>query len=288
MKRIAIQGIGGSYHDTAARRYGAERFGPETVEVISCVSFRDVVRRVRDAQADYGMLAVENSVAGCLLHNYELIRENGLRIDGEYELRIAHCLAALPGTGLDAVTEIASHPMALMQCSAFLDTLPPAIRAVEADDTASAARRVAENRLTHRAVIGARKAAEIYGLEILAEGIENDRHNRTRFLFLAGADAPDAEEAGTAENKASLVFSLPHTVGSLSGILAVFSVYGLNLTTIQSFPIVGEDWRYSFYVDLTFEDERRYRQALAAATPLTEHIRVLGEYRAAGRTPAPR
>ncbi|MDR1103589.1 MAG: prephenate dehydratase [Tannerella sp.] len=272
-KKVAIQGIVGSYHDMAAHRY----FEGEEIEIAPCNTFREVVRCVRNDSSVVGMMAIENTIAGSLLQNHELIRESGCAIAGEYKLRISHTLSALPGTVLQEVEEIDSHPIALMQCGDYLDTLPH-VRLVEMEDTAVSARRIAENRMKGHAAICSRQAAEIYGLETLAEGIETNRRNYTRFLVIA--DRWKAEELleGVQKNKASLVFALPHTSGSLSKILTILSFYDMNLTKIQSLPIIGREWEYLFYINLTYADYLRYRQALDAILPLTKDLRILGEY----------
>ncbi|MDR2139938.1 MAG: prephenate dehydratase [Tannerella sp.] len=272
-KKVAIQGIIGCYHDMAARQY----YEGEEIEVVPCNTFREVVRYVRNDSSAVGMMAIENTIAGSLLQNHELIRKSGCTIVGEYKLRISHVLSALPGTVLQDIEEIDSHPIALMQCGDYLDTLPH-VRLVETEDTAVSARRIAENRLKGHAAICSRQAAEIYGLDILAEGIETNRRNYTRFLVIA--DRWKAEELleGTPKNKASLVFALPHTSGSLSKVLTILSFYDMNLSKIQSLPIIGREWEYLFYINLTYADYLRYRQALDAIVPLTKDLIILGEY----------
>ncbi|MDR2041201.1 MAG: prephenate dehydratase [Tannerella sp.] len=272
-KKVAIQGIAGSYHDMAAHRYYEE----EEIEIVPCNTFRDVVRSVRNDAAAVGMMAIENTIAGSLLQNHELIRESGCVIVGEYKLRISHTLSALPGTALGEVAEVDSHPIALMQCGDFLDTLPH-VRLVEMEDTAGSARWIAENGLRGHAAICSRRAAEIYGLETLAEGIETNRRNYTRFLVVADRRKAEDEPGERPKNKASLVFALPHTSGSLSKVLTILSFYDMNLTKIQSLPIIGREWEYLFYINLTYADYPRYRQALDAILPLTRDFRILGEY----------
>jgi len=272
-KKVAIQGIAGSYHDIAAHNY----FEDEEIELVACDTFRDVVQTIRHDPAVLGMMAIENTIAGSLLQNHELIRESGVAIIGEYKLRISHSLVALPGTNIHEITEVNSHPIALMQCQDFLDTLPN-VKLVEKDDTAMSARWIAENHLKGHAAICGKKAAEIYGMEILAEGIETNKRNFTRFLAIADRWAADEIMNGTEVNKSSLLFSLPHTTGSLSKVLTVLSFYDMNLTKIQSLPIIGREWEYLFYADLTFTDFTRYRQALDAIRPLTKDLKILGEY----------
>lgn len=284
MKRIAIQGIEGSYHEIAARDYAALHYADEEIEVLPRRSFRDVLDTVLKQPEMQGMLAIENTIAGSLLPNHALIREavrGGLTVLGEYRLRISHCLAALPGTRHDDIEEIASHPMALAQCEKFLETYP-FLRVVEKDDTASSAQWIALNRLENHAAICSRRAAEIYGLDILAHGIETDKHNFTRFLLIG---PPEPVSAPTL-NKASLVFSLSHEVGSLSKVLAILSFYEMNLTKIQSLPMVGAEWEYRFYIDLSFDDIVRYENAVAAVRPLVTELDVLGVYAESSATTA--
>ena len=270
-KKVAIQGIAGSYHDIAARSF----YEGEDIEIVGCNTFRDVISAIKKDPSLLGLMAIENTIAGSLLQNHELIRESGLRVIGEYKLRISHSLVALPGTSIHDVTEVNSHPIALMQCTDFLDTLPNA-KVVEKEDTAMSARWIAENNLEGHAAICGKLAAQIYKMEILAEGIETNKRNFTRFLAIADRwTAEDLLEKSDI-NKSSLVFALPHTSGSLSKVLSILSFYDMNLSKIQSLPIIGREWEYLFYIDLTFTDYTRYRQALDAITPLTKEI--LGEY----------
>jgi prephenate dehydratase len=272
-KKVAIQGIAGSYHAIAALNY----FEKEEIDIIGCDTFKDVIEVVRKDPSAIGMMAIENTIAGSLLQNHELIRQSGFRIIGEYKLRISHSLAALPGSSLQEITEVDSHPIALMQCTDFLDTLPR-VKIVEKEDTAMSAQWIAMNQIKGHAAICSRQAAEIFGLEVLAEGIETNKRNFTRFLVIADSWTADEILRGTVKNKASLVFALPHTVGSLSQILSVLSFYDMNLTKIQSLPIIGCEWQYLFYINLTFSDYTRYKQALDAVIPLTKDFKILGEY----------
>ncbi len=272
-KKVAIQGIAGSYHEMAARNF----YEGEEIEIIDCITFRDVIAAVRKDPSVTGLMAIENTIAGSLLQNHELIRESGFSIIGEYKLRISHSLAALPGTSIHDLKEVNSHPIALMQCGDFLNTLPN-IKIVEKEDTALSAKWIAENNLEGHAAICAKSAAETYGLEALAEGIETNKHNFTRFLAIADRWTADEILKGQTKNKASLVFATPHSVGSLSQILSIFSFYDMNLSKIQSLPIIGREWQYLFYVDLVFSDYIRYKQALDAVNPLTKDFKILGEY----------
>lgn len=273
MRRVAIQGIAGSYHDIAARSY----FEGEEIELVPCNTFRDVISTMRKDSGIIGMMAIENTIAGSLLQNHELIRESGLSIVGEYKLRISHSLVALPGTRIDEIKEINSHPIALMQCTDFLDTMP-SVKVVEMGDTAMSARWISENKLKGHAAICGKPAAEIYGMEILAEGIETNKRNFTRFLTIADKWNADELLKGVHKNKASLVFAVPHSAGSLSKVLSVLSFYDMNLSKIQSLPIIGREWEYLFYINLAFSDYTRYKQAMDAIIPLTKDFKILGEY----------
>ena len=272
-KKVAIQGIAGCYHDIAARNY----YEGEEIEIIPCNTFPDVISTIKKDPSVVGLMAIENTIAGSLLQNHELIRESGLKVTGEYKLRISHSLVALPGTSIHDITEVNSHPIALMQCTEFLNTLPNA-KVVEKEDTAMSARWISENHIEGHAAICGKLAAEIYGMEVLAEGIETNKRNFTRFLSIADRWVADEIMRDVDKNKSSLVFAVPHTSGSLSKVLAVLSFYDMNLTKIQSLPIIGREWEYLFYVDLTFTDYARYQKALDAIQPLTKDLKILGEY----------
>lgn len=275
MKRITIQGIAGCFHETAA--HGS--FPGEEVEVLPCVSFDEQFARMAADAELLGVAAIENTIAGSLLPNHELLRRSTLTVIGEYKLRISHVLAALPGQQIADIREVHSHPIALMQCGEYLKARP-AMKVVERDDTAGSAREIASQRLAGTAAICGAEAAELYGLEILERGIETNKHNFTRFLVVADPWQVDElrQHHAKATNKASMVFTLPHTEGSLSQVLSILSFYNINLTKIQSLPIIGREWEYQFYVDVSFNDYLRYKQSIAAITPLTKELKILGEY----------
>jgi len=274
MKRVAIQGGPGAYHEIAARDY----FKGEELEIVPCQTFRDIFREAEKDPQLIGVMAIENTIAGSLLPNHDLLKQHPLRIAGEHKLRITHTLAALPGTKIDEIGEVMSHPMALMQCEEFLERLP-GVKIVEHDDTALAAKEIREREMKGTATICSRLAAEMYGLEILAHGIETNKRNFTRFFILAREEMLPELQKDNHINKSSLVFVLPHNEGSLSKVLSVLSFYGINLTRIQSLPIIGSEWEYQFYVDLTFTDYQRYQQSIDAITPLISKLKQLGEYR---------
>ena len=271
-KRVAIQGGLGAFHGIAA-----ENFFQEEVEIVPCVTFKDIFTVIRKEPNTIGIMAIENTIAGSLLPNYDLLKEHKLPIAGEFKQRIAHCLAALPGQSIHDIVEVQSHPIALMQCTSFLEALP-GVKVVEHGDTALAAKDITEKKLTAHAAICSSKAAEIYNLEVLASGIETNKHNFTRFLIFGNPWIVDELQKNEALNKASIVFTVPHNEGSLSHVLSVFSFYNINLTKIQSLPIIGREWEYQFYVDLKFSDLTRYKQSLAAIRPLTGELKILGEY----------
>lgn len=274
MKKIAIQGEIGSFHDVASHCY----FKGEDIELICCDTFEQVFEEMKKDSNVIALVAIENTIAGSLLHNYDLLRESGAQIIGEHKLRISHSLMCLPDEGWDDITEVNSHPVALMQCRDFLKKHPE-MKIVETDDTAGSAKNIKEKGLKGHAAICSKAAASIYGMKVLEEGIETNKHNFTRFLVLA--DPWQAEELSipSKSNKASIVFSLPHSEGSLSQVLSIFSFYKINLTKIQSLPIIGREWEYMFYIDIMYDDYTRYRQSIDAVRPLTKQMKILGEYK---------
>lgn len=277
--QVTIQGIAGCFHDVAARNFFSLHFPGQEVEAIACESFPAMFRTLGENKSLCGIMAIENTIAGALLQNHELLRNSDMRVIGEYKMRISHSIAALPGENMDSIKAVMSHPMALMQCDRFLENYP-GIRMVEWFDTAGAARDIGEGKLHGRAAICSPLAAELYGLEILHRGIETNKRNFTRFLAIAHEDAAKAgmRVSDDAVNKASIVFTLPHSQGALSKVLTILSFYDMNLTKIQSMPILGREWEYRFYIDLTFSDLDRYHQALEAIRPLLTEFKSLGEY----------
>ncbi|MDR1517755.1 MAG: prephenate dehydratase [Dysgonamonadaceae bacterium] len=272
MKRVAIQGGLGAYHEIAARKY----FGEE-LEILPCLTFRDIFTEADKDPSLIGIMAIENTIAGSLLLNHDLLKINNLKIGGEYKLHISHTLSALPGQKIEDIREVMSHPMALMQCGDFLDTLPD-VKIVEHDDTALAAKEIADKERMGEAAICSAYAAEMYGLQPLATAIETNKHNFTRFLILAQEGQLPEVRKNAPIDKSSLVFVLQHSEGSLSKVLSVLSFYDINLTRIQSLPIIGREWEYQFYIDLTFTDYNRYKQSLDAILPLVGNLKILGEY----------
>ena len=275
MKKISIQGVKGSFHEQAARLFYKEH-GRSDPGIVECRTFDDLYLSMDQGIADGAVMAIENTVSGGLLPNFELLRKYDRKIKGEVFLRIQQNLMALPGQRIEDIKEVRTHYMAINQTRAFFKDYPW-IRLVESEDTAKSAAEVAEQGLKGVGAVASMLAAELYGLEVLAESIETYKQNFTRFLiFDDELQVPQAEI-----NKASMCFTLPHTPGSLAHVLTILSFYGMNLTRIQSLPIPGQEWQYFFYVDIKFDDHQRYEQALSAVRPLMEDLNILGEYVAA-------
>ena len=274
MKTVAIQGVAGSFHDIAVRNF----FKEQEIKLVPCDSFKELFAVIKKDNSIIGAVAIENTIAGSLLQNHNLLKQSGSKVVGEYKLRIEHQLVALPNQKIEDICEVHSHPIALMQCEDFLDDHKHLI-AVESEDTALAAKEIATNNIKGRAAICSRLAAEMYGLDILAEGIETNKRNFTRFMIIAKPDLAEKMMNVDEIDKSSLVFTLPHQSGSLSQVLSVLSFYNMNLTKIQSLPIIGREWEYQFYINLTFDNYKRYLQALDAIRPLTRDFLILGEYK---------
>jgi prephenate dehydratase len=273
MKRIAIQGEIGSFHDIAARQY----FQNEQIQLICCPTFESVFEHIKRDPTIIGMLAIENTIAGSLLHNYELLCNSGTTIVGEHKLHIEHSICCLPEDSWETLTEVHSHPVALMQCSEYLAN-HPTLKAVEAEDTAGSAEYINRNNCRGWAAICNSQAAKLYGMKVLEDKIEYNKHNFTRFLVVSNPHKADFLRSLEQANKSSIVFSLPHEEGSLSKVLTILSFYSINLTKIQSLPIIGHEWEYMFYVDVTYTNLTRYRQSIDAIIPLTKELKILGEY----------
>ncbi len=273
MKRIAIQGVLGSFHDIAAHQY----YDGEQIQIICCATFEEVFENIKRDPTVIGMLAIENTIAGSLLHNYELLRASGVTIVGEHKLHIEHCICCLPEDVWSTIQEVHSHPVALMQCRGFLANHPD-MKAVEAEDTAGSAEFISKNQCRGWAAICNSSAAKMYGLKILEDHIEDNKHNFTRFLVVSNPQKADFLRPLDKTDKSSLVFLVPHEEGSLSKVLTILSFYSINLTKIQSLPVIGHEWEYLFYVDVTYNNLIRYRQSIDAIIPLTRELKILGEY----------
>ncbi len=267
---VLIQGVRGAFHELAARRF----FSKQSIQIVPADTFAELVARVADPQAQaVGVMAIENSLGGTLLQNYMLLQESNLHITGEVYLRISQHLMALPGTTLRDLEEVHSHPMAIAQCREFFHQYPH-IRLVEASDTALSAQQIAQQQLCKVGAIASTLAAELYGLEILAAEIETHKLNYTRFLVIGKEPLQQLEQ----EFKVSISFALTHEVGSLHQVLAVLAAYQLNLTKIQSAPILGRPWEYRFFIDFVASGSLSWQQGLDAIRPLVSELRLLGAY----------
>ncbi len=269
-ERIAIQGIIGSFHHQVAQEY----FGTD-VKVDECLSFDKLIDSLLSGKSDLAVMAIENSIAGPIIPNYALIDKNNLHIIGEHYLDIHQNLMALKGQNIKDILEVHSHPMALLQCMEFLKNHPN-IKLVEDKDTAETARRIHENQLKGIAAIASKTASEMYDLEILAPEIQTINNNMTRFVIIRKENSfvPENEI-----NRASIKFELDHKRGSLAAVLNVMSDCKLNLTKIQSLPKIETPWKYSFFVDVTFEKYEDYTKAKSLMEIMAEYFKVLGEYK---------
>ena len=268
MNRIAIQGGLGAFHEIAAQNY----FPDGGLEIVPSLTFSDLVNKASDPNlAEGGIMAIENSIAGSLLDNYRLLNTSTLNICGEVYLRIRHNLMALPGTDLSEINEVHSHPVALAQCLDFFENHPRVIL-VESIDTALSAKNIKENNLNGIAAIASSAAANLYDLEILSSGIEDNKQNFTRFLILNRNKNKD-----TRSNKASVSFCLPHSPGSLAKILTQLAQSGANLTKIQSVPLVGKEWQYIFFIDFV-QEPAQLMNSLKQLEEITIDLNILGTY----------
>jgi prephenate dehydratase len=268
--RIAIQGIKGSFHHQVAQDYFYQN-----VAVDECLSFEELVASLMTGKSDQAVMAIENSIAGPIIPNYALIDKNNLHIIGEHYLDIHQNFMALKGQKIEDILEVHSHPMALLQCMEFLKKYPN-IKLVEDKDTAETARRIHEKQLKGIAAIASKTASELYDLEILAPEIQTINNNMTRFVIIKKEkEFTDESEI----NRASIKFELDHKRGSLAAVLNVMSDCKLNLTKIQSLPKIETPWKYSFFVDVTFEKYEDYAKAKALLTIMAEYFKVLGEYK---------
>ena len=268
--KIAIQGIPGCNHHMVAESYFDRK-----IELVPCLSFHNLVDTLLDGQADKAVMAVENSIAGSIIPNYTLICDHGLHIIGEYYLNIHHHLMALPGQQLSDICEVRSHPMALLQCREYLKTQPQ-IKMVEDVDTAETAYRIQEGKLRGIAAIAPARAADLYGLEVLSSDIQTIKNNATRFVVLKTRNMEWPREE---VNKASVRFLTEHKRGSLATVLNVMSDCNLNMTKIQSLPVMETPWKYSFFVDVTFDAYAHFEKAKSLLEIMAEDFRVLGEYK---------
>ena len=272
-RRVAIQGYKGCFHEQAARLF----YGDLPVEVKECDTFPGLFQALDEGQADAAVMAIENTVSGGLVHNFELLRAQQRSVKGEVYIRIQQNLMALPGQRLEDIREVRTHYMAINQTRPWFEKNAPWMKISESEDTAKSAAEVACEGLLGVGAVASTLAAELYGLQVLAPGIETYKQNFTRFLIIDDGFEVPVEQ----KDKAILCFTLPHKPGSLAQILTILSFYDMNLTRIQSLPIPGREWQYFFYADIKFEDYTRYQQALQAVRPLIEDFRILGEYHSA-------
>jgi prephenate dehydratase len=266
--KVSIQGESGSFHEVAARQY----FSYDDIEIVPCPTFDLTLNTVRSGEADFAVMAIENARSGSILYNYTLIRESGLKILGEHSLRIRQNLMALPGQQITDIREIRSHPIALAQCMTFLNQFP-GMTLIEAEDTAGSARQISENRLNGVAAIASAISAEIYGLDILAEGIETYKQNYTRFHVIGSED-----KGNTKGNKVSICFSTGHRPGSLAKVLVKLAELQINLSKIQSVPRLNGEWEYMFYLDLELNKNTKSEVIQRVLAKYTSNLEILGVY----------
>ncbi|WP_428231485.1 prephenate dehydratase [Flavobacterium sp.] len=268
--KIAIQGIKGSFHHQVVKEYFSE-----SVEIDECLSFEELVDSLLSGKSDQAVMAIENSIAGPIIPNYALIDKNNLHIIGEHYLSIHQNLMTLRGQKIEDIKEVHSHPMAILQCMDFLKQYPN-IKLVEDKDTAETARRIQEKQLTGIAAIASKVASEMYDLDIIAPEIQTIKNNMTRFVIIKKQNSflPENEI-----NRASIKFELDHKRGSLAAVLNVMSDCKLNLTKIQSLPKIETPWKYSFFVDVTFEKYEDFAKAKTLLNIMAEYLKVLGEYK---------
>jgi prephenate dehydratase len=266
--RVAIQGIRASFHEEAGLRY----FG-ENAQMIECNSFKQTFESLKKREADYVVMAIENSIAGSILPNYTLLLDYGFPVVGEIYLPIQLHLMALPGVKFEDVKYVTSHPIALRQCVDFFDEYPH-LKIVESSDTAACAKRIRDEQLTDTVAIANSLAATLYGLDVLERRIESNKRNFTRFLILTHHDNMDKKTA----NKASLCFQVSNKVGALAKVLNIFAEEGLNMSKIQSMPILGKRNEYNFYVDVEWDEQKHYDSAIRQILKYTQNFNILGEY----------
>jgi prephenate dehydratase len=266
--KIAIQGEAGSFHEAAAREY----FNNYIIEILPCSTFDQTIDAAKSGLADFAVMAIENARAGSILYNYTLIRESGLKILGELNLRIKQNLMALPGQSIGDITEIRTHPIAISQCMTFLNQ-HQRILLIESDDTAGSAREISEKKLSGVGAIASSGAAKLYGLDIIADGIETYKKNYTRFLIIG-----HKSKGSRTGNKTSVCFSVNHKPGSLASVLVRLGELGINLTKIQSVPRLNGGWEYMFYLDLEIPEGTNMELIENEIIEYSTDLEVLGVY----------
>lgn len=274
--RVVIQGVQGAFHEIAARHY----FHKNTLEIIPASTFGELIHTAEDIEkADIGIMAIENSIAGSILSNYGLVHESKLQITGEVYLRIKQNLMTLPGTNIANVKEVFSHHMAIAQCRKYFKKYPH-IKLIESEDTALSAKMIQEKNMSHAGAIASTLAAEMYNLNIIGEGIEDNTSNATRFLILDDKQQLDNSKTDTQTtgNKTSICFTLTHEVGRLHIILRLLADHNANITKIQSVPIVDKQWQYRFFLDFINSEVLNYDKLITELNQSTDNLTVLGRY----------
>ena len=268
--RVSIQGYEGSFHQVAAQQF----FG-KTVEVIPCATFREVVKIASSKkESEGGVMAIENSIAGSILPNYTLLQKSNLKIVGEIYLQIKQNLLVNPGVALEDIKEVHSHPIAILQCLDYLEKYN--WKLVETEDTALSAKHVHQHRSKHTAAIASKLAADLFQLSVITPNIHTMKNNYTRFLILEREEVAKAIDDA---NKASVNFHTDHSRGSLARVLTEIADAGINLSKLQSFPIPGTEWQYSFHADMEFDTIEQFNKVISDIRPLTQDVKVYGVYK---------
>jgi prephenate dehydratase len=266
--RVAIQGIRASFHEEAALKY----FG-ENIQTIECNSFKQTFEALKNKEADYVVMAIENSIAGSILPNYSLLLSYAFPVIGEIYLPIQLHLMALPGVKFEDIKYVTSHPIAIRQCVDFFDEYPH-LNIIESNDTAACAKRIRDEQLTDTVAIANTLAARLYGLDVLERRIESNKKNFTRFLILTHHENVEKNQP----NKASLCFQVSNNVGALAKVLNIFAEQGVNMSKIQSMPVLGKRNEYNFYVDVEWDESKQYDTAIRQILKYTHNFNILGEY----------
>ena len=269
--KIAIQGIESSFHDMAVKKM----FPNDEIDLVKCNSFEKVTTSINNLNADFGVLAIENTIAGSILPNYNLIDASNLSIINEVFLNIQMYIMALKSETIHDIVEIHSHPVALLQCKNYLQKFPPYFKIIEGADTASVAKKIKEQNLKGVAAIAGKQVAEKFDLKILDSKIQNNSQNQTRFVLVGKNIKTYSKDV----NKATLKFKLDHRIGSLSNVLQLFSTFEINLTKIQSLPIIGKPWQYAFFVDVFFNDCTLFKDVIKVLEKAVKELKIIGIYK---------
>ena len=269
--KIAIQGIESSFHDMAVKKM----FPNDEIDLVKCNSFEKVTTSINNLNADFGVLAIENTIAGSILPNYNLIDASNLSIINEVFLNIQMYIIALKSETIHDIVEIHSHPVALLQFKNYLQKFPPYFKIIEGADTASVAKKIKEQNLKGVAAIAGKQVAEKFDLKILDSKIQNNSQNQTRFVLVGKNIKTYSKDV----NKATLKFKLDHRIGSLSNVLQLFSTFEINLTKIQSLPIIGKPWQYAFFVDVFFNDYTLFKDVIKVLEKAVKELKIIGVYK---------